>query len=103
MDRFVTKRFDDFGWHGASEPVADRRRKNFCIFLRDLLRRYLTGFCGYFGHTDFSSLPASFSFGRKMTEYTPIHFLDEHIYVSFDSAPLHEKSPHCPNSFLWNE
>lgn len=38
-----------------------------------------------------------------MTEYTPIHFLDEHIDVIFDVFPIHEKSPHCPNAFIWNE
>lgn len=36
-------------------------------------------------------------------EYTPIHFLDEHIDVIFQTAPVHEKSPHCPNGFVWNE
>jgi hypothetical protein len=38
-----------------------------------------------------------------MTEYTPIHFLDEHIDVSFHVQPIHEKSPHCPNGFVWNQ
>jgi hypothetical protein len=37
-----------------------------------------------------------------MTEYTPIHFLDEHIDVLFNTPPIHEKSPHCPNGFIWN-
>jgi hypothetical protein len=38
-----------------------------------------------------------------MTEYTPIHFLDEHIDVIFNEEPIHQKSPHCPNAFVWNE
>lgn len=38
-----------------------------------------------------------------MTEYTPIHFLDEHIDVVFHEEPIHQKSPHCPNAFLWND
>jgi hypothetical protein len=38
-----------------------------------------------------------------MTEYTPIHFLDEHIDVIFNVPPIHEKSPHCPNGFVWND
>ena len=38
-----------------------------------------------------------------MTEYTPIHFLDEHIDVLFNEEPIHQKSPHCPNGFVWNE
>jgi hypothetical protein len=38
-----------------------------------------------------------------MTEYTPIHFLDEHIDVIFNEEPIHQKSPHCPNAFIWNE
>jgi hypothetical protein len=36
-------------------------------------------------------------------EYTPIHFLDEHIDVIFNIQPLHEKSPTCPNGFVWND
>jgi hypothetical protein len=35
--------------------------------------------------------------------YTPIHFLDEHIDVIFNVKPIHEKSPHCPNEFVWSE
>jgi hypothetical protein len=38
-----------------------------------------------------------------MTEYRPIHFLDEHIDVIFNVPPIHEKSPHCPNGFVWND
>ncbi|MFN8412201.1 MAG: DUF6504 family protein [Anaerolineales bacterium] len=35
-------------------------------------------------------------------EYTPIHFLDEHIDVTFHVPPAHEKSPTCPNEFTWS-
>lgn len=38
-----------------------------------------------------------------MPEYTPIHFLAEHIDVLFNAPPLYQKSPHCPNAFIWNE
>ena len=38
-----------------------------------------------------------------MTEYTPIHFLDEQIDVIFNVPPMLEKSPTCPNGFIWNE
>ncbi len=38
-----------------------------------------------------------------MTEYTPIHFLDEPIQVIFRVPPMLEKSPTCPNGFNWNE
>ena len=38
-----------------------------------------------------------------MTEYIPIHFYDEHIEVIFNTPPVHEKSPPCPNGFVWNE
>ena len=38
-----------------------------------------------------------------MTEYTPIHFYDEKIEVSFDTPPTYEKAPHCPNGFVWNK
>jgi hypothetical protein len=38
-----------------------------------------------------------------MTEYTPIHFFDECIEAIFDVPPMYEKSPTCPNAFIWNE
>jgi hypothetical protein len=38
-----------------------------------------------------------------MTDPTPIHFFDEHIEVVFDVPPMLEKSPTCPNGFIWNE
>ena len=38
-----------------------------------------------------------------MTDLTPIHFFDEHIEVIFNVPPVLEKSPTCPNGFIWNE
>ena len=38
-----------------------------------------------------------------MTEYIPIHFHDDAIEVIFDEPPELEKSPKCPNAFVWNE
>ncbi len=38
-----------------------------------------------------------------MPELVPIHFYDEHIDVTFHEPPMHEKSPPCPNGFVWNE
>jgi len=38
-----------------------------------------------------------------MTDLTPIHFFDEHIEVIFNVPPTLEKSPTCPNGFIWNE
>jgi hypothetical protein len=38
-----------------------------------------------------------------MTEYTPIHFFDERIEVIFNVPPVLEKSPTCPNAFIWDE
>jgi hypothetical protein len=38
-----------------------------------------------------------------MTDLTPIHFHDELIEVIFDTSPALEKSPPCPNAFIWNE
>ena len=36
-----------------------------------------------------------------MTDYTPVHFFDDPIEVQFDSPPVREKAPHCPNGFTW--
>ena len=36
-----------------------------------------------------------------MTDLTPLHFYDDLIEVLFDSPPALEKSPPCPNGFLW--
>ena len=38
-----------------------------------------------------------------MTDLGPIHFYDELIEVIFDKPPSREKSPTCPNGFIWNE
>lgn len=38
-----------------------------------------------------------------MDDFKPIHFLDEPIDVIFKTAPTLQKSPHCPDSFIWNE
>jgi hypothetical protein len=35
------------------------------------------------------------------TDFTPLHFYDEPIEVNFDSPPVREKSPPCPNGFTW--
>jgi hypothetical protein len=37
-----------------------------------------------------------------MPELTPIHFFDERIEPVFDTPPVREKTPHCPNGFVWN-
>lgn len=35
--------------------------------------------------------------------YKPIHFLDHPIEVLFDTPPVREKTPDCPNGFIWND
>ena len=35
-------------------------------------------------------------------QYQPIHFLDRPIEASFDTSPALEKSPDCPNGFIWD-
>lgn len=35
-------------------------------------------------------------------EFTPLHFLDHPIEVIFDTPPALEKSPTCPNGFIWD-
>ena len=37
-----------------------------------------------------------------MNEFSPIHFYDQPIEVIFDEPPTKEKSPPCPNSFIWD-
>lgn len=34
-------------------------------------------------------------------DFTPLHFLDQPIEVIFDTPPALEKSPACPNGFIW--
>jgi len=36
-------------------------------------------------------------------EFVPIHFLDQPIEPIFDTHPALEKSPDCPNGFIWDE
>lgn len=36
-----------------------------------------------------------------MSEYTPIHFYDDPIEVVYDKPPIYEKTPDCPNGFIW--
>jgi hypothetical protein len=36
-------------------------------------------------------------------QYKPIHFLDQPIEVLFDTPPAREKTPDCPNGFIWND
>lgn len=36
-----------------------------------------------------------------MTEFIPLHFIDELIDIEFDQPPEMEKTPPCPNRFLW--
>lgn len=35
--------------------------------------------------------------------YQSIHFFDHPIEVIFDTPPVREKSPDCPNGFIWEE
>jgi len=35
--------------------------------------------------------------------YQPLHFLDQPIEVIFDTPPALEKSPGCPNGFIWDD
>jgi hypothetical protein len=37
-----------------------------------------------------------------MDEFIPIHFYDQPIAVIFDTPPPLEKSPPCPDSFIWD-
>jgi hypothetical protein len=36
-----------------------------------------------------------------MSELIAIHFYDNPIEVQFDSPPAREKTPDCPNGFVW--
>lgn len=35
--------------------------------------------------------------------YQPIHFLDQPIEVIFDTPSAREKTPDCPNGFIWED
>ena len=36
-----------------------------------------------------------------LDDYQPLHFLDLPIEVIFDTPPIREKTPECPNGFIW--
>jgi len=36
-----------------------------------------------------------------MMEEWPLRFLDQPIEVSFNTPPIHKKSPHCSDAFIW--
>ena len=38
-----------------------------------------------------------------MDNSQPIHFLDRPIEPIFDNPPAREKTPDCPNGFIWEE
>lgn len=38
---------------------------------------------------------------NNVTENKPIHFIDEKIEIQFDQPPAREKTPPCPNGFIW--
>ncbi len=38
-----------------------------------------------------------------MAELQPLHFIDQSIEVVFDTPPLWEKTPDCPNGFTWQD
>ncbi len=37
------------------------------------------------------------------SEARPLRFLDQPIQVIFKVPPAHEKSPHCPDGFTWED
>lgn len=38
-----------------------------------------------------------------MPNYTPLHFIDESIEVIFNTPPVREKAPPCPDAFVWQD
>lgn len=38
-----------------------------------------------------------------MEHLQPIHFFDDPIRPVFDTPPVREKTPDCPNGFVWND
>ena len=38
-----------------------------------------------------------------LENYRSIHFFDDPIQPLFDTRPALEKTPDCPNGFIWNE
>jgi hypothetical protein len=39
----------------------------------------------------------------NLSELHSVHFLDQPIEVLFDTPPAYEKSPPCPNGFIWEK
>jgi uncharacterized protein DUF6504 len=37
-----------------------------------------------------------------MMDDRSLHFLDQPVQVLFDDLPVHEKTPDCPNGFIWD-
>jgi Domain of unknown function (DUF6504) len=37
------------------------------------------------------------------SELQPLHFLDQPVEVFFNSPPVYEKSPPCPDGFVWKD
>lgn len=40
---------------------------------------------------------------RNNMELKPVHFFDHPIEALFDTPPAREKTPDCPNGFVWND
>ena len=38
---------------------------------------------------------------QERMDFTPLHFLDQPIEVTFDKPPVREKTPDCPDGFIW--
>jgi hypothetical protein len=38
-----------------------------------------------------------------MDELIPLHFLDQAIEIIFDTPPAREKTPDCPDGFIWED
>jgi hypothetical protein len=36
-------------------------------------------------------------------EFSPLHFYDQPIEPIFDTPPVREKAPDCPNGFIWED
>jgi hypothetical protein len=35
-------------------------------------------------------------------DFTPLHFIDQPVEVSFDATPARQKTPPCPDGFTWD-
>lgn len=38
-----------------------------------------------------------------MVQFSPIHFIGEEIIAQFNKAPVRQKTPSCPDGFIWKE